>query len=62
MDLTVGEHRRRHVFSPGGAQKNSCSSQRILRAEGVKMMFLCIFLYCFFLFEHGRRNKQEKIK
>ena len=56
------EHRRRLVFSPGGAQKNSYSSQRIVRAEGVKVMFNCIFLYCFFVFEHGRRNKQEKIK
>ena len=46
-------------FHQGGS-KNSCSSQRIVRAEGVKVMFLCIFLYCFFLFEHGRRSKQKQ--
>ena len=54
-------HRRRLVFSPGGAQKHSCSSQRIVRAEGVKVMFLCVFLYCFFLFEHGRRKSKKKL-
>ena len=59
----IENHRRRLVFSPGGgAQKISCSSQRIVRAEGVKVMFLFIFLYCLFLFEHGRREKQEKVK
>ena len=49
LDNIVTKHRRRLVVSPGGgAQKISCSSQRIVRAEGVKVMFLCIFLITFF--------------
>jgi len=42
LDISHDSHRRILVFSRG-AQKLSCSSQGIVRAEGIKVMFFVHF-------------------
>ena len=54
-------HRRRLVFSSGEAQKISCSSQRIVRAEGVKVMFLFTFLYCLFYLNMVEETSKKEL-